>query len=525
MAPVTRTPTRSSSFLIQDVTRSSALNSHSPFAPSPKLGEDGRATEQSGPFQAYRRRNTLPSLVLNQQEEDNLRSMLGSPGLRPGTKVGAKAEKKEPMINNPNRRSRSADALRESAREHRMSPIQWRRRSDDIEDWPKSDAVDFASESQPRIEQVGGKATEHSRPPTRGNKAVPVGDSTAAPPPPPITMTSAQSFGDLLVPQNDDSASLEQRVTTMEVKLMDLEYAIAKLQGFEISQPLTSGNPGMLKGQTQNLPSPHASSQSLSSSASYSNNPKATFLSSPADSPNPSGDDEAFQSNRGQRVSRATTVRPTTAFHQPPPTISSSTAHHPSSSNALTSPTLALDTSAFSHLLTMIQTEQSARRTLELQMQKLQREMEELRCPSFVHYNTTSGYPTPSPESSSHDAANPPPIATRRHHQMQIMASNSAVPRSTDTNGSSRTGSFDENSRQTMREPLKMMQNQPSEFQSAFDDRSESGTETDDDRFLDVYETPTEAGDRYGYDRYRSNESMRGEAIAHQPPPPPRGMI
>ncbi|KAL9108501.1 MAG: hypothetical protein Q9227_006716 [Pyrenula ochraceoflavens] len=506
-APVTRAPVRSSSFLPQDVTRSSALHSHSPLTPFLEVDNEARSNKAAGP---HRRRNTLPSLVLSQQEEDHLRAMLGSPGIRPQSKGGPKVEKKEPMINNPNRRSRSAGALRETAREHRMSPIQWRRRSDEIKDWQDSANDRRDAEDMSKPSEAYSKLAELPRPPTRGNNTSQPGDP-AAPPPPPIMMTSRQSFGDLLVPNQDDNASMDQRVTTIEVKLMDLEYAIAKLQGYEVPEPTTFSKQQNPRDTVQHYPSPHVSSQSLSSSNSY--HPRGTFLSSPADSPNPSGDDEAFEDKRAQRASRATTVRPTTALHQPPSSIISNSAiRSPTSSHDTTAPTVNLDTSAFSHLLTMVQTEQAARRTLELQLQKLQREVEHLRSPSYPYFTSQPAYPTPSPESFSHDA-NPGPISTRRYPI--TTAPNPVVSRSAGTDPSSRAASSGENTRQITREQVRT-QIQPSEFQSAFDDRSEDGTETDDDGFLDVYETPIESTENYNHGRFRSNESMRAEARTQQ---------
>lgn len=508
-----RSPTRTSSLPIQNITRTSALNSHSPLAPF-DVFEDKSRRPEGREGSSHRRRNTLPSVILSPQEEQTLRNTLGEATGRMSSNVNPQQEP-EPMINHPNRRSRSAGALRETAQSHDFSPIQWRRQSSEIKTWH------FPHESKgPRNEgQSHNPKVEFSRPVTRGNNVVRPMESAALPPPPIRThaIQPAQSFdfGPLLVPGSDDSASIEQRVTTIEVKLIDLEYAIAKLQGYEMEKPTATSRSPQRALVENDSSSRLASTQSQYSSPAQQFYPPAPFLSTPQDSPNPYQETEADQDTHDHRVSGTPTLRPLTAFQQPSSSTLSNSSSPPRSIQAQPQP-LMTDTFSYSHLLTLIQTEQSARRTLELQLQRLQREVGELRSPTHGSYKPQDTYPTTVSESVPQEQQGSASI------RRVIATANPSISRSTGPSSRQGSGSASgtEHSQTQFHELLKA-ESQPQEFRSAFDDRSDDGTETDDDGYLDVYETPTETREGYMYRKAESIEGLRQHSTTQLPPKSP----
>lgn len=417
------------------------------------------------------------------------------------------------MINHPNRRSRSAGALRETAQFHRLSPNQWERPSDEDKTWR------FPFEAGRLANKTSNRDADGSpsRPVTRGSNTVQPSES-AAPPPPPIRNKAVQpaqsfDFGPLLLPGSDDSATIEQRVTTVEVKLIDLEYAIAKLQGYDIARPVASSRSLHNAHSERGLSSKKIEDQSQQSSPSGQFQHSATFLSSPVDSPNPPQDEETFQYSRHQRASAAPTLRPLTAFHQPSSSTLSDSSTDPRV-HQMKPQALASDTYSYSHLLTLIQTEQSSRRTLELQVQKLQREVEQLRS-SSSYRERDIGEPYPTPSTSSVSQEQQTPSSTQR----VLTISNSSVPRSHGFPARRDSGpaSGTEHSRVQPQETMDHEEQSP-EFQSAFDDRSDDGTETDDDGYMDVYETPTETNEGYAYGRFGSSEGLRQHSPTQKPP-------
>jgi hypothetical protein len=133
-------PVRTPSQPVSELTRSSALGSHSP-KPLEQLevsNEDlNPSSRTEDPVSRHRRRNTLPSVTLSFHEAQMLAATLGEVGMRPSSKPPLHHSDGE-LARNLKRRSRSADELREEARSHQMSPIQWRRRSGEIQYWRNS---------------------------------------------------------------------------------------------------------------------------------------------------------------------------------------------------------------------------------------------------------------------------------------------------------------------------------------------------------------------------------------------------
>lgn len=138
---------------------------------------------------------------------------------------------------NPKRRSRSVGAF--PSMDHRMSPIQWhhvRRRSDEIRYWRESTQLSCFSGLK-SIGSLEDKSPILAKGDLEGNVDETVGataDENG------LGEHNQQfNFGlpaaDAMQMQNQERMGLEERLITLEIKLMDFEYALSKLQAGSIS--------------------------------------------------------------------------------------------------------------------------------------------------------------------------------------------------------------------------------------------------------------------------------------------------
>lgn len=227
---------RSASVPTNGVLRTSGLGSHPPFqtnlspvgaTSSHTIRND--ATSHPIPPQpeclpperpARPRRASVPSVILNRLEVQEVESAMTGPGLRPNEEQPVDAHNIGFAVtngSNPKRRSRSVGAFRDT--EHRMSPIQWRRwrrRSDEIKYWRQSTDLGSLGIKSFNSPELGQKEDADTADNDDGNLD---------------QHNERFNFGlpaDAM--QNQDRVGLEERVVTLEIKLMDFEYAISKLQ-------------------------------------------------------------------------------------------------------------------------------------------------------------------------------------------------------------------------------------------------------------------------------------------------------
>jgi len=322
------------------------------------------------------RRNTLPSLVFSDRESGLI------PALSEWSAGDSQPEKKwvkEDYVSDGQlkRRSRSADALNELLRQGGVEPNAKRDRASEIAYWRNSaiqNPVPVFSGQTISVDPVHVPQTVAS-----------VNDSE----PTSSVVNPLQTFDFGLDGSDKYETTLEQRVNTLEIKLFDFEYAIAKLQGTELQKPMLNSRQRQ-RGSIHNLFPEDNAYPSLTTASSQEFNflasPPATthdvtFLSSPGESPPVSPETEELF--RPQRASKATTatIRPYTARRRSP-----------------RSPSIHLSSERFETLMDFIKEEQSARQKLEGQMMELRREVDALRSPVFATIH--EAYPTPSPESS-----------------------------------------------------------------------------------------------------------------------------
>ncbi|RAK95727.1 uncharacterized protein BO80DRAFT_459552 [Aspergillus ibericus CBS 121593] len=299
-----------------------------------------------------RRRATLPSLIFSDDESRGaLEAVVNSdrPTSKRDNNPHANSDPDEARrreVRQIKRRSRSATALRGMAKDHLMSPIQWRRRS--LESYAGSTTFGAPSEVD---------ASE--RPPTRTTVA-------SAPKPttepsfleeadeededeeevqeeniPPMVGTLVNSL------QHDENVTLEQRLTTLEVKLIDLECAIARMQCGRSETPAETS--GQKKSPTT---SRHKRKQSSARS--------------------PSGGDEApnAKSPGADRPLSTSTLRPNHLHRSRTLQAPSSTSLHECNN--------AISVEQYSALVMLLRREQSARRQLEEQVSSLRGDVEQL---------------------------------------------------------------------------------------------------------------------------------------------------
>ncbi|KAL3476909.1 hypothetical protein BJX99DRAFT_135606 [Aspergillus californicus] len=302
------------------------------------------------------RRATLPSLILSDDGSRNALDAVLHPEKRPSLSPHANSDPdvvRRRQVRSIKRRSRSAGALRAMATEHRMSPIQWRR--------PRSVESDYGAST---IGGVTSDSEHHSRPPTRTTVASALHPSTEVsifeeeepdvpslptshPPSPPPSLPP--NVGELISSmQNDEDVSLEQRLATLEVKLIDLEFAIARMQS---GRDTPADTPNRKPSQSQQR----------------HKRQKSTNYSPPS-----SGDNSPTEHISGtDRPLSSSTVRPTLVEVQRARALQAPSMVSLSDSNAIS-------VQQYSALVMLLRREQTARRNLEQQVSGMREDMERL---------------------------------------------------------------------------------------------------------------------------------------------------
>ena len=325
------------------------------------------------------RRATLPSVIFSAQEAETVNRALTGLGLQDSNDHAVDGENIGFAVtsgSNPRRRSRSAGAFRDTAKEHRMSPIQWRswrRRSDEIRYWRDStDATSPGLDSAGFSNSKASQPVAESRPRIAEGFEIPTHDATEVNN---DRIGEGNHFnfglpaGDI---QSQERIGLEERMITLEIKLMDLEYAISKLQAIQSSpiEGVSSQSPLVKSSGYEDPPNASAPHRSIERvAAPYMEYSPATIYGSSLDN-TPVTPQGAFKSPHDYR-SAEPNARPTSVAT----TLKPGPAGQRSSSNGLT-------IEHYSTLITLIRHEQSARHQLEDQVAELQRQVQLLKPPS-----------------------------------------------------------------------------------------------------------------------------------------------
>ncbi|KAI9734655.1 MAG: hypothetical protein M1834_002256 [Cirrosporium novae-zelandiae] len=389
---------RTVSLPISEIIRNSSSATHPTFGPSAG-NEAGTPNSTLEPIRESRprpRRATIPSVVLSSTEETDLKDAMSKLGVRPRSQDANSEETPENIGyavtsgGSSKRRSRSVDALRELAQEHNSG--QWRRRSDEIKYWRASTAdgalerVPSCPEDTTVAETQNPELEDSAKPDHEGNGLL--GDHQS--------FDFGPTVGNF---RNLGTASIEERVTTLEVKMADLERAIVRIQSlmpgaraFALGRPpkpagqrsrssSVSSQTMLKKSEYIRIPRYHqsdpqllkqyASTSDLARVSELSRGPP-TFLSSPGTSPSSSHlNDSGYQEDKSGTRQKGSTF---------------------SSNGIPEDATLTME--HYNSLLLLIKREQSARRNLEVQLAHVQQEVKTLRLSPAIY--KSGAYPTHS---------------------------------------------------------------------------------------------------------------------------------
>jgi hypothetical protein len=254
-----------------------------------------------------------------------------------------------------------------------MSPIQWHRRSDEIKFWRRS-ILELDDDKEPSVRP---HTSASDRPTTTGidDRETPTLEDQDVTPQ--VEPEGAPfDIENLIGTMGGTGIPVEQRLTTLEVKLMDLEFAIARMQGIDTDgfQRTTGSTPEKGKSLTERRPS-HGPNLAIVSSSNLS---ETTSQSSD------------FFGGSARPIS-TDTLRPNTVFSHPPPWVTGS-----ASSINLHS----ISIEQYSALITLVRREQTARKALEVQVTQLQDDLHSLRHACGLPGSSPGTlYPIPSPDS------------------------------------------------------------------------------------------------------------------------------
>jgi len=352
-----------------------ALNSH---APSPHLrGESESALRQEPSLSRLdKRRNTEPSLLMAPREEpaqaqpeEQRVSQEKRSSERPRTALRHDA----PPPIQLKRRSRSADALADLIRLPPSNSSDRRDRAEEIAFWRNSIVVDPLPSLANTEEQVVSKAARIDQRPS---------PELTRPSRPSLEPVQSFDFGLHNRATSARGANLQERVNTLEVKLYDFEFALAKLQSVGVPGPSLPKKRFKCASLRDSFP------ELSDSSARESSSNDQSYLSTPSD---PWQSSAAREQLRVDRASKATTIKP---VHR---RMSSSKSYASSQSS------VRFTREQYNTLCTRIQDEVSARQHLEMQIMNLQKEVDILKSPVYA-YVRPAQYPTPSPDSACRDS-------------------------------------------------------------------------------------------------------------------------
>lgn len=361
----------------------------------------------------------MPGLICNKPESSELGAVTTGIGLQNAQEPHIDAQNIGFAVtngSNPRRRSRSVGAYRDT--DHRSSPIQWRqwRRSDEIKYWRQS--ADRGSLGITRFESP--EPAQKYDVDTVGNDGGGLGEHN-----------EDFNFGlsDVALPIRD-RIGLEERLVTLEIKLMDFEYAIAKLQAGSLSPSRRYSQQFETSKRQNSFSSYTSSSDNLSPALSQG---------SPPENPSKFGSD---QTPNLRPTSVATTLKAGTSGQYSWPRKGSADSVVRSSLTGLT-----ID--HYTTLVTLVRCEQNARIQLEHQVSMLQQRLDQISPPH-------SSYPRVQPL-SQHLHSRSLSSQQRRHGFVDT-----ATREDTDFGNLRRRSS----------------------------NHSTDGTDTDDDAYHEVYVTP-----------------------------------
>ncbi|KAJ5103923.1 hypothetical protein N7532_004452 [Penicillium argentinense] len=273
------------------------------------------------------------------------------------------------------RRSRSTDALREMVGERPISAAAWPQRSTSV---PHSAPN---SKSPPLLEE--SSASDRSARPSTGTTVTSVSRASATPSlvgsdhhPEPMSPFPPNMSNLVHTMQRDDGLTVEQRLNTIEVKMIDLEFAIARMQS---SSANSNDNSATERPSRKQAPSSESVTPQM-------RNKTSAFLGTADrdESPSPLAD--------------LPTVRPSSMSTIRPDTMNSRTLRPTPSATSL-SDFNGVSIEKFSTLVALLRREQTARRNLESQVATLRDDLRHLQRAALHSMELGTMYPIHSVDS------------------------------------------------------------------------------------------------------------------------------
>jgi hypothetical protein len=384
-------------------------------APDPSASPSNYLSFETGP-RVHRRRATLPSMILSADDAAALRKMWSSPDLQPISpstqSIGQNLPSPEIGMaytsgSNPNRRSRSAGALRELSRAQEQT-TGLRRRSSEIRYWRTSRMDMEQLENERRVSTSSEcRSEESSIVPSVHNSTTEISDALAD------TGSSvfrdnvqAFDFGSITTEQN----STDKNVSVVEARLSQLEF---NMQHLSLSLQEVSQQSNRHTFVLDKAPSQRRSQSSLNSSHTgiLANSKDQVFPKRTASSKRST---QSTSASTGMQAASTSFLPPSGPYSPLTPTMLSpgpAQTTRPSTSQANPQAQTAIIEEAapsplvYDHLAPLynaLRHERSVRKGLETQILQLRRDVLELG-KVVTQLRGTEGYPTPSPDATLRD--------------------------------------------------------------------------------------------------------------------------
>lgn len=283
-----------------------------------------------------RRRATLPSVVFS---DDESRFAVASAVSDPQEDRPCVPDREcQLTLLRARRRSRSISALQNMADDRPLSPPTWPTRTTSV--------LESISDSKSPPLEGGSSVSDHSGRPSTGTTVTSVTRASVAPSMPESDPHADQislppNVGNLVrTMQQDDSLTIEQRLNTIEVKMIDLEFAIARMQSNSATESLQDRDRSSSRRKEDSIPQVRG---------------KPSYLST-------TDGDESLSP-----LPNLPTARPTSTSTIRADTMNARTLRPAPSATSL-SDFSGISIEQYSALVTLLRREQTARRNLESQV-------------------------------------------------------------------------------------------------------------------------------------------------------------
>ncbi|KAJ5925549.1 hypothetical protein N7454_008188 [Penicillium verhagenii] len=356
-----------------------------------------------------RRRATLPSVIFSDDESRfAVASAISDP--QDDRHLQFQEGRRHSMVQN--RRSRSIEGLGELA-------VERERYEQSHEDWSPRTTSAPTSGPESKSPPLGSSISDHSARPSTGTTVTSVTPASVAPS---ISEADEQAEQISLPPnignfvhsmQQDDGLTVEQRLNTLEVKMIDLEFAIARMQSSPIDSP------------TERLSRVKRTPSSEPNTLHTRNKPSSGYLGAPDRERERDRDRERERDESPSPLTTFPAVRPSSTSTIRQETMNRSLRAAPSTTSLSEFSGVSIE--QYSTLVTLLRREQTARRNLETQVSGLRDDLRHIQRAALHSMEMgTTMYPIHSVDSQEFlrfrralDDSDSSPISTPRDRERE----------------------------------------------------------------------------------------------------------